>query len=43
MKSPIFDPTQKDWYTSRIDTKATFNELRHQLPSWADQGVVRWS
>lgn len=40
---PVFDPTQKDWYTSRIDTKATFNELRRQLPSWADQGVVRWS
>ncbi|ROR72392.1 TIR domain-containing protein [Bogoriella caseilytica] len=38
---PVFDPTQKDCY-GRIDTKATFNELRRQLPYWAEQGVVRW-
>lgn len=40
---PIFDPTKKELYAGRIDTKATFNELRRNLPTWANRGVTRWS
>ena len=38
---PLFDPTTTDW-SGRIDTKATYNNLVRQLPSWADQGVTKW-
>lgn len=36
----IYDPTVFDAY-GRIDSSATYNKLRRNLPSWATSGRVR--
>lgn len=38
---PVFDPTQTDWRTGKIDTKATYNYLADNLKSWSTQGTTR--
>lgn len=37
---PIFDPTQTDWF-GKIDTKATYAELKLRLATWAELGKVK--
>lgn len=40
---PLFDPTVKDWWSGKIDSKATYNKLRDNLEAWSSQGVTkRW-
>lgn len=38
---PTFDPTQTDWLSGKIDSKATYNNLAANLKSWSTQGKVR--
>jgi hypothetical protein len=38
---PVFDPTVKDLWTGKIDSKATYNKLANNLESWSSQGKVR--
>ncbi|MDN6805419.1 MAG: TIR domain-containing protein [Bifidobacterium crudilactis] len=36
-----FDPTQTDWLSGKIDSKATYNYLKDHLKMWATQGKTR--
>ena len=38
---PIFDPTQTDDWSGKIDSKATYSYLKDHLATWASQGKTR--
>ncbi|MDQ4113733.1 MAG: TIR domain-containing protein [Actinomycetota bacterium] len=37
---PTFDPTVKDW-NGKIDSQATYNELRNNIEAWSNRGAIK--